>query len=150
VAELSYCGVGLHLTLQIAIAQDERLQQSQWNKRLVKMYVRYSSTKLLTLFVSFSVVCTQINRILAAITEQPVGWLKFYEAEFIKFLIIMKIDISRNEYCIKERKKERKKRKKKAKFLGLQIFNRQNWKSCIELILSLSNNLYSKMSQISR
>jgi hypothetical protein len=68
--------------------------------------------------------------------------VKFYEAEFIKFLIIMKIQISPNEQCIKE--------EKTAKFLGLQIFSLQNRKSCIELILPLSNNLYSEMSQISR
>jgi len=28
--------------------------------------------------------------------------VKFYEAEFIKFLIIMKIEIIRNEQCIKK------------------------------------------------
>jgi hypothetical protein len=60
----------------------------------------------------------------------------------MKFLIIMKVQISCNEQCIKE--------EKAAKFLGLQIFNLQNWKSCAELILPLSNNLYSEMSQISR
>jgi len=60
----------------------------------------------------------------------------------MKFLIIMKIQISRNEQCIKE--------EKAAKLLGLQIFNLQNWKSCIELILPLPNNLYSEMSQVSR
>jgi hypothetical protein len=41
--------------------------------------------------------------------------VKFYEAEFVKFLIIMKIEISRNEQCIKE--------EKAAKFLGLRNFN---------------------------
>jgi len=68
--------------------------------------------------------------------------VKFFEAEFIKFLIIMKIQISRNERCIQE--------EKAAKFLGMQIFNLQNWKSCVELIVPLSYNLYSEMSQISR
>jgi len=29
--------------------------------------------------------------------------VKFYEAEFIKFLIIMKIEIIRNEQCIKKK-----------------------------------------------
>jgi hypothetical protein len=53
----------------------------------------------------------------------------------------MKIQISRNEQCIKEGKA--------AKFPSLKIFNLQNLKSCID-ILPLSNNLYGEMSQISR
>jgi hypothetical protein len=55
---------------------------------------------------------------------------------------MMKIQITGNEQCIKEGKA--------AKFLSLQIFNLQNWKSFIELILPLSNNLGSEMSQTSR
>lgn len=42
------------------------------------------------------------------------------------------------------------KEEKQQKFLSLQIFNLHNWKSWVELILPLSNNLYSEMSQISR
>jgi len=32
--------------------------------------------------------------------------VKFYEAGFIKFLAIMKIEISRNEQCIKKKKQQ--------------------------------------------
>lgn len=100
--ELAYCRIGgLHLTLQISIAQDERLQQSQWNKDLWKcLYDVVPQNSWLCFFFC----CMDANKSCPCSHYRIAGGLtvKFYEAEFIKFLIIMKIEIIRNEQCIKK------------------------------------------------